>query len=198
MARLQCHKLLWWMVQEPTAPELQADGRLQAAMGRGTRVTEIARIYVPGGVLVDLPYDAHTGVLTRTCRRSAMARLRSRVGETMAMISPGRGRPGTDGGVAGAESRAGRIGDSREPSKRKDLPGALFVFSDRCVQCTEERRHRHWVRQVRNTDDKDITTSVDPSGPIMKCLHEPLIEGDASLGQFPSNTSLLDRMLLEV
>jgi len=25
IAGLQCHKLLWWMVHEPEAPELQAD-----------------------------------------------------------------------------------------------------------------------------------------------------------------------------
>src|SRR3990170_6475829 len=59
MAGLQCHKLLWWMVHEPTAPELQPDDQTQAAMDRGTRVTEIARSYVPGGVMIDLPYNVY-------------------------------------------------------------------------------------------------------------------------------------------
>ncbi len=66
MAGLQCHKLLWWMVREPTAPELQPDDQTQAALDRGTRVTEIARSYVPGGVLIDLPYDAYAERLTLT------------------------------------------------------------------------------------------------------------------------------------
>ena len=66
MAGLQCHKLLWWMVHEPTAPELQPDELGQAAMDRGTRVTEIARGYVPGGVMIDLPYNAYAERLTRT------------------------------------------------------------------------------------------------------------------------------------
>lgn len=66
MAGLQCHKLLWWMVHEPTAPELQPDELVQAAMDRGTRVTEIARSYVPGGVMIDLPYNAYAERLART------------------------------------------------------------------------------------------------------------------------------------
>jgi predicted RecB family nuclease len=59
MAGLQCHKLLWWMVHEPTAPELELDDQAQGAMNRGSRVGEIARSYVPGGVVIDLPYNAH-------------------------------------------------------------------------------------------------------------------------------------------
>jgi len=59
MAGLQCHKLLWWQVHEPTAPELQPDESLQAMMDRGTRVGEIARSYVPGGIAIDLPHDAY-------------------------------------------------------------------------------------------------------------------------------------------
>ncbi len=66
MAGLQCHKLLWWKVHEPEAPELQPDELGQAAMDRGTRVTEIARSYVPGGVMIDLPYDAFAERVTRT------------------------------------------------------------------------------------------------------------------------------------
>src|SRR2546421_3484211 len=59
MAGLQCHKLLWWMVHEPTAPELELDDQAQSAMDRGSRVGEIARSYVPGGVAIDLPYNAY-------------------------------------------------------------------------------------------------------------------------------------------
>jgi predicted RecB family nuclease len=66
MAGLQCHKLLWWMMHEPTAPGLQVDGRVLAAMDQGTRVGELARRYVPGGLLVDLPYDAYTERLAAT------------------------------------------------------------------------------------------------------------------------------------
>lgn len=66
MAGLQCHKLLWWMVQEPAAPELQPDELAQAVMDRGTRVGELARSYVPGGVMIDLPYNAYADRLART------------------------------------------------------------------------------------------------------------------------------------
>src|SRR6266568_7018666 len=59
MAGLQCHKLLWWMVHEPTAPELELDDQARAAMDRGSRVGEIARKYVAGGVAIDLPYNAY-------------------------------------------------------------------------------------------------------------------------------------------
>jgi predicted RecB family nuclease len=59
MAGLQCHKLLWWMVHEPAAPELELDDQAQSAMDRGSRVGEIARSYVPGGVAIDLPYNAY-------------------------------------------------------------------------------------------------------------------------------------------
>src|SRR5712691_140230 len=64
MAGLQCHKLLWWMVHEPAAPEL--DGRVSAVMDQGLRVGELARTYVPGGVLIDLPYDAYTDRVAAT------------------------------------------------------------------------------------------------------------------------------------
>jgi predicted RecB family nuclease len=64
MAGLQCHKLLWWMVHEPAAPEL--DGRVSAVMDQGLRVGELARTYVPGGVLIDLPYDVYTERVSTT------------------------------------------------------------------------------------------------------------------------------------
>ncbi|MBN1336648.1 MAG: DUF2779 domain-containing protein, partial [Deltaproteobacteria bacterium] len=55
---LQCHRLLWWRVHEPDAPELVPDVAGQAILDQGTRVGELARTYVPGGRLVDLPHDA--------------------------------------------------------------------------------------------------------------------------------------------
>jgi len=58
-AGLQCHKRLWWTVHEPAAPELQPDEALQAVFDEGTRVGAVARAYVPGGVLIDLPYNAY-------------------------------------------------------------------------------------------------------------------------------------------
>jgi Domain of unknown function(DUF2779) len=59
MAGLQCHKLLWWMVHEPEASELRMDDQTQIALDRGTRIGEIARTYVPGGVVIGLPHDAY-------------------------------------------------------------------------------------------------------------------------------------------
>jgi predicted RecB family nuclease len=66
MTGLQCHKLLWWMVHEPAAPELELDGRASAVMDQGARVGELARTYVPGGLLIDLPYDAYAERLAAT------------------------------------------------------------------------------------------------------------------------------------
>ncbi len=54
----QCHKLLWWKVHEPLAPELQPDKVLQDRFDQGKQVGELARTRFPGGVLVDLPHQA--------------------------------------------------------------------------------------------------------------------------------------------
>jgi hypothetical protein len=66
MSGLQCHKRLWWTVHEPDAPELEPDDALQATFDRGSRVTEVARGYVPGGLLIDLPYNAYDERVART------------------------------------------------------------------------------------------------------------------------------------
>jgi predicted RecB family nuclease len=68
MAGLQCQKLLWWMVHEPAAPELELDDLGSAVMNQGTRVGELARTYVPGGVLIDVPYDAFEERLAATAQ----------------------------------------------------------------------------------------------------------------------------------
>ena len=52
VAGLQCHKLLWWKVHEPEAPELEASPDLQARFEAGKRVGEAARGFVPGGELI--------------------------------------------------------------------------------------------------------------------------------------------------
>src|SRR5215813_14701147 len=72
MAGLQCHKRLWWTVHEPEAPELLPDGLTQALLDDGARVGAAARAYVPGGVFIDLPYQAYAERLSAT--REAMAR----------------------------------------------------------------------------------------------------------------------------
>jgi len=56
-AGLQCHKLLWWKIHEPHAPELVPDPAARFIMDEGTRVGEAARARFPGGVLIDLPHD---------------------------------------------------------------------------------------------------------------------------------------------
>ncbi len=65
-AGLQCHKQLWWRVHEPGAPELVPDPAQQALFDQGTRVGEVARTYVPGGELVDLPHNAFAARISRT------------------------------------------------------------------------------------------------------------------------------------
>ena len=70
-AGLQCPKLLWWRVHEPDAPELVPDPAQQALFDQGTRVGIVARDYVPGGVLIDLPHYAQRERVEAT--RQAMA-----------------------------------------------------------------------------------------------------------------------------
>ena len=66
MAGLQCHKRLWWTLHEPAAPELEPDEALQAIFDDGHLVGEVARTYVPGGVLIDLPYNDYAERVTAT------------------------------------------------------------------------------------------------------------------------------------
>lgn len=63
---LQCHRRLWWRVHEPASPELVPDAALQTVFDNGTRVGEVARGYVPGGVLIDRPYTDYDGKLGAT------------------------------------------------------------------------------------------------------------------------------------
>lgn len=58
VAGCQCHKLLWWKVHDSTAIELQPDKVLKDRFDQGRQVGELARTRYPGGVLIDLPYDA--------------------------------------------------------------------------------------------------------------------------------------------
>lgn len=55
-AGVQCHKLLWWMVHEPDAKELQPDKVLQDLFDQGHQVGEVARTWFPGGVLITAPW----------------------------------------------------------------------------------------------------------------------------------------------
>lgn len=52
-AGLQCHKLLWWKVREPEAPELVPGLEQQRVFDRGTEVGDRARAEFPGGVLIE-------------------------------------------------------------------------------------------------------------------------------------------------
>ena len=54
---LQCHKQLWWRVQEPRAPELVPDLETRARFEEGHRVGERARRRFPGGVMITGPHD---------------------------------------------------------------------------------------------------------------------------------------------
>ena len=71
MAGLQCHRLLWWTAHEPAAAELDVDDARQAVYDQGHRVGALARTYVPGGVLVDLPHNAYEQRLEDTRRALA-------------------------------------------------------------------------------------------------------------------------------
>lgn len=68
---LQCSKMLWWMVREPDAPELVAGPEQDVFFERGKRVGELARSFVPGGVLIDLPHHELERRVAATARALA-------------------------------------------------------------------------------------------------------------------------------
>ena len=70
-AGLQCHKLLWWKVHEPDAKELEPDKVLEDLFSQGRQVGALARGQYPGGVLIDLPYNAYDQRVAAT--KQAMA-----------------------------------------------------------------------------------------------------------------------------
>lgn len=72
VAGLQCHRLLWWRAHDREAPELRHDEGTQAVLDRGTHVGDLARSYVPGGVLVDVDHGDFAGRIRATA--DSMAR----------------------------------------------------------------------------------------------------------------------------
>jgi len=67
-AGLQCQRQLWWKVHEPDAPELIPDVRQQALFDQGRVVGDRARTYVPGGRLIDLPFEKKRDRVEATSR----------------------------------------------------------------------------------------------------------------------------------
>jgi len=64
---LQCHKLLWWQIHEPDAPELtEIDPATRFIFDQGHEVGRLARTYVPGGILIDVPYTERRRRLEET------------------------------------------------------------------------------------------------------------------------------------
>jgi predicted RecB family nuclease len=66
VAGLQCHKLLWWRVHEPEAPELQPDKVLQDLFGQGQHVGRVAAEQFPGGRLIDFPHTEYEAKVAAT------------------------------------------------------------------------------------------------------------------------------------
>lgn len=52
LAGLQCHKRLWWQINEPGSQEMRENLAATYRMREGTRVGALARDYVPGGRLI--------------------------------------------------------------------------------------------------------------------------------------------------
>ena len=71
IAGWQCRRRLWWTAHEPSAPELVPDVALEAVFERGRRVGELARTYVPRGVLIDLPFHDVDGKIAATAEALA-------------------------------------------------------------------------------------------------------------------------------
>src|SRR5260370_35051321 len=75
-AGVQCHKQLWWRVHEPDAPELVPEPGLRNRFDQGAEVGRVARGYVPGGELIDLPchqYDNKVAATRDPLRRAPPA-----------------------------------------------------------------------------------------------------------------------------
>ncbi|HLQ23254.1 MAG TPA: hypothetical protein VK132_08600, partial [Gemmatimonadales bacterium] len=76
VAGVQCHKQLWWRVHEPDAPELVPEPALRNRFDQGAEVGRVARGYVPGGELIDLPfyqYDNKVAATRDSLRRNPPA-----------------------------------------------------------------------------------------------------------------------------
>ena len=71
LAGMQCHRQLWWKVHEPDAPELAVDIKQQAVFDQGHQVGEVARTFIPGGELIDLPFDRKRDRIEATQRALA-------------------------------------------------------------------------------------------------------------------------------
>jgi predicted RecB family nuclease len=63
--------LLWWQVHDRDAPELVRGVAEQAVLDRGSRVGDVARGYVPGGTLIDVPYTEPSRRVAETERALA-------------------------------------------------------------------------------------------------------------------------------
>ncbi len=63
---LQCHKQLWWRVHDAQAPELVPAPALQNRLDQGAQVGHVARRYVLGGELIDLPFHQYANKVAAT------------------------------------------------------------------------------------------------------------------------------------
>ena len=71
VAGCQCHDLLWWSVHESDSAELEPDIALEDLFEQGRQVGKLAREYVPGGVLIDLPHGDFEGRVRATAEALA-------------------------------------------------------------------------------------------------------------------------------
>ena len=72
LAGLQCHKQLWWRVHDAEAPELSPTPGQQNLFAQGRDVGERARLHVPGGELIELPFYQYDNKVAAT--REALQR----------------------------------------------------------------------------------------------------------------------------
>lgn len=68
----QCAKRLWWLVNDPDAPELIPDDELRKRFDDGGRVGRAARAYVPGGTVIGSQFQTVDARLEAT--HTAIAR----------------------------------------------------------------------------------------------------------------------------
>ncbi|HXT15984.1 MAG TPA: DUF2779 domain-containing protein [Gemmatimonadaceae bacterium] len=76
LAGLQCHKRLWWEINDNAAAELRESPAVQYRLREGTQVGALAREYVPGGLLIAGGNRSIAARLAETRAAMAMPNLR--------------------------------------------------------------------------------------------------------------------------
>jgi predicted RecB family nuclease len=185
VAGWQCHKLLWWKVHDPNAVELQPGKVLQDRFDQGRQVGELARTRYPGGVLIDLPYDAGAERVAAT--KAALDQGAPAVFEatfiadnTYVSIDVLEKLDKQEGGY--------RVTEVKSSTSQKDehIPDVAIQarVAAACGVHVSVAEVLHLNKEFRHPDSGDLFTSTDVTGPVAEFV-----------GQVPEEIARQQRML---